>query len=224
MERKYYEAYDDRYNQIHRLGLQWFDNNPSDIVLDTIIKYTIGKNESILEIGCGEGRDAFALLQYGYNLTATDISASAIAYCRNRNYEYASRFQILDCINGKQNECYAFIYAVAVIHMLVEDSDRAAFYRFIYDHLSDRGIGLICSMGDGTMERMTDIQNAFELRSRIHKKSGLEVRVANTSCRMVTFDTFRREIECASLSVVEEGVTSVLPDFPCMMYAVVKRI
>ncbi len=31
-ERKYYNAYDDRYRQVHEQNLQWFGENPSPIV------------------------------------------------------------------------------------------------------------------------------------------------------------------------------------------------
>lgn len=64
--KKYYEAYEDRYKQIHAYDLQWASDTPSKIVLDTISKYQISKDASILEIGCGEGRDAACLLKAGY--------------------------------------------------------------------------------------------------------------------------------------------------------------
>jgi len=223
MERKYYEAYEDRYKQIHNLGLQWFDSTPSDIVIETIKKYAIFKEDFMLELGCGEGRDAALLLSSGFDLLATDISSEAIHHCRKNFPQYADKFQVLDCISGILNQKFKFIYAVAVIHMLVEDSDREAFYKFISTHLSDNGIALICSMGNGKAEYKTDMCRAFELQPRIHEKSGLEVQVANTSCRIVTFDTFHQEIRRASLSVIDSGLTSVSPDFPCMMYAVVSR-
>lgn len=80
MQRKYYEAYDDRYRQIHGQNLQWFADNPTPIVMETVRALGIGRDQKILELGCGEGRDAIALLQDGYDLLATDISAAAIAY------------------------------------------------------------------------------------------------------------------------------------------------
>ena len=82
MERKYYEAYDDRYRQVHREGLQWFDDAPTAIVMETIQNFGISRAHKILEIGCGEGRDAYQLLKQNYNIRATDISDAAIAYVR----------------------------------------------------------------------------------------------------------------------------------------------
>lgn len=65
-EREYYEAYDDRYKQVHQKSLKWFSDNPSKIVDETIKEYGISKEAKIIEIGCGEGRDAIYLLENGY--------------------------------------------------------------------------------------------------------------------------------------------------------------
>ena len=107
--------------------------------------------------------------------------------------------------------------------MLVTDADRDGFYSFIRNHLTTGGIALICTMGNGETERKTDIRTAFNLQTRIHEQTGKEVQVASTTCRMVNFDTFHRELECAGLQILKEGITQAPPDFPMLMYAVVKR-
>lgn len=220
--RKYYEAYDDRYRQVHEQKLQWASSAPSAIVGQVMQRYGITKNAGILELGCGEGRDAACLMKCGYNLTATDISPEAIRYCQAKNPEFADRFQVLDCVAGEWEEKFDFIYAVAVIHMLVEDDDRVRFYRFIREHLKENGIALICTMGDGKMERKSDISAAFDLQERTHGETGEKLWLAGTTCRMVTWEKFHREIQGSGLEVAECGITSVEPDFPVMMYAVVK--
>ena len=58
MERKYYEAYDDRYRQIHREGLQWFYDDPTPIVEQILQDFSVTQEQKLLELGCGEGRDA----------------------------------------------------------------------------------------------------------------------------------------------------------------------
>ena len=221
--RKYYEAYDDRYRQVHGRDLQWASDEPSKVVSQVMAQYGITGAHRILEIGCGEGRDAIHLLNAGYSLTATDISPEAIRYCRERWPEFRDHFQILDCIGGELEEKFDFIYAVAVIHMLVEDADRAAFYRFIREHLEKDGVALVCTMGDGTMERCSDVSSAFTLQERLHDQTGERLLLAGTSCRMVTWDTFLRELKTSNLSVAEQGLTAVDPDFPVMMYAVVRK-
>jgi len=221
--RKYYEAYDDRYRQVHAENLQWFAEEPSKIVSQVIERFGIAADSSILEIGCGEGRDARPLLRQGFNLLATDISSEAVAYCQKSDPEHAGNYRVLDCVCGETDDRFDFIFAVAVLHMLVEDADRAAFYRFLRDHITENGCALICTMGDGTFERRSDISTAFDLQERTHEESGKTLRIAGTSCRIVDFSTFEAEVVRNGLTIAEQGVTSVEPDFPIMMYAVVKR-
>jgi cyclopropane fatty-acyl-phospholipid synthase-like methyltransferase len=222
MERNYYEAYDDRYRQVHSQKLQWFDDEPTGIVGEIISKYQITLHHKLLELGCGEGRDAFSLLNNGFNLLATDISTAAIQYCQKKQPEYADRFRILDCVAGTLEGKFDFIYAVAVVHMLVLDEDRDAFYTFIRNHLTTNGVALICTMGDGETERQTDIRTAFDLQKRTHEQTGLELNIASTSCRMVSFSTFEKELKNNKLKIRETGITNASPDFPVLMYAVVQ--
>lgn len=219
----YYESYDDRYRQVHEKNLQWASDEPSPIVYRVINRYGAGREAKILELGCGEGRDAIALLEKGYSLTATDISPEAVRYCRNRWPQYAQRFRTLDCVRGVLEEKFDVIYAVAVIHMLVEDGHRAEFYRFIRDHLNEDGIALVCTMGDGTAEVKSDISAAFDLRERTPGQTGKHLMLAGTSCRMVNWETFLGEIRENGMTLLDHGLTEVPPDFPVMMYAVMRK-
>ena len=220
--RKYYEAYDDRYRQVHRENLHWFDENPSEIVLEMMEKFAVSPDAGILEIGCGEGRDARFLLSRGYDVLATDISPEAVSYCRAHDLDHREHYARLDCVNGALEGRFDFIYAVAVVHMLVLQADRDRFYQFIRSHLTETGIGLVCSMGDGVLERSSDISNAFETQERIHEQSGKMLQLAGTSYRAVSFDTFREEIRRNGLKILEMGLTDIQPDYWKMMYAVVK--
>lgn len=220
--KQYYEAYDERYKAIHAQGYSWTSEEKTPIVMETIQKYRIGLTEPMLEIGCGEGRDAKYLLENGFNLVATDISQEAISYCKKRNPNYENCFQVMNCLNSDSENRYAFIYSVAVIHMLLLDDDRAAFYRFIHEHLLEaRGIALICSMGDGETEFTTDVKDAFTLQERNHPSG--KVMVAGTSCRTVSFRQLESELSQSGLQILEKGITSCMPEFNALMYAIVQR-
>ena len=221
MERKYYEAYDDRYRQVHGEELQWFADSPSPIVAEVLEGF--GVDGKILEIGCGEGRDARFLLERGFDVLATDVSPAAIGYARRRFPAFAGQFRVLDCLTENLEESFDFIYAVAVVHMLVPDGDRDGFYRFIRGHLKPGGIALIGTMGNGQMELQSDVARAFDLQDRVHGQTGRELRIAGTSCRVVSWETFRAELNRNGLRLREQGMTAVEPDFPQMMYAVVEK-
>ena len=220
-ERKYYTAYEDRYKTAHAHGVSWASDTCTPIVLEVLEKLGIQRDRKLLEIGCGEGRDAKEVLKSGYDLTATDISSEAVSFCKTKYPEFSDRFKVLDCLSERLDKQFDFIYSVAVIHMLVLDKDRDGFYGFIRDHLKPDGCALICTMGDGVYEMQSDITKAFELQEREHG-SGKMV-VAGTSCRMVSFETFMHELTRNGLEAIEKGITSSMPEFNSLMYAVVQR-
>ena len=217
----YYEAYEDRYQTIHALGHAWSSDRPTPIVGEILARYGVPKTASLLELGCGEGRDAVPLLRAGRKLLATDISPEAVAWCRDLAPEYADCFRVLDCLGGELPNRFEFIYAVAVLHMLTEDADRHAYLSFIREHLEDGGLALICTMGDGTSERSTDPALAFDEVERSHDAG--PVTVAATTMRMVSSGTFEKELDRAGLETAEKGLTPSFPDFNELMYAVVKK-
>lgn len=220
MNQKYYAAYEERYKQAHACGVSWASDVGTPIVMDVLKRYRIAPACKLLEIGCGEGRDAKIVLQNGYRLSATDLSAEAISYCKHTLPQFSESFSVLDCLADTLEDKFDVIFAVAVVHMLVLDADRDGFYRFIREHLTQNGIALICTMGDGETERQSDISTAFTLQERNHESG--KMMVAGTSCRMVSFAVFERELEKNGLKIVEKGITEALPNFNSLMYAVVK--
>ena len=62
----------------------WADLKPNPLLLDWIEKHPVPAGTPAVTIGCGLGDDAEALAQYGYRVTAFDISESAIYMCRQR--------------------------------------------------------------------------------------------------------------------------------------------
>lgn len=219
--RKYYTAYDERYKTVHAHGVSWASDKSSPIVMEVIKRYGITHDQHLLEIGCGEGRDSKVVLDSGYDLMATDISKEAIEYCKKLLSKYGDNFKVLDCLSDKLDNLFDFVYSVAVIHMLVLDEDRNGFYQFIYNHLKEDGIALICTMGDGEIETQSDISQAFHLQERNHESG--KMMVAATSCRMVSFNTFEKELLNNGFDIIEQGITSALPDFNSLMYAVIKK-
>lgn len=215
---EYYKAYDERYKQMHKNGLNWEIMSPSPIVERVIEKYDVTKEATILEIGCGEGRDISYLLEKGYNVLGSDVSEEAIKYCKSK---YEGKFKVIDVVKDEPNEYFDFIYSIAVIHMLVKDEDRKKYFRYIKEGLSDFGVGLICSMGDGEKTFETDITKAYDVVSREHSSGDVEV--ANTSCKMVTKATLEEEAINAGLKVLESGIVKDTPGFDNMIYLVVEK-
>uniref|UniRef100_UPI00404878BA class I SAM-dependent methyltransferase n=1 Tax=Aliarcobacter sp. TaxID=2321116 RepID=UPI00404878BA len=77
----------------------WADLEPSPYLVDWLKQNPITKeNKTACVIGCGVGDDAQALSEFGFDVTAFDISPSAIELCINRypntkvNYVVADLF------------------------------------------------------------------------------------------------------------------------------------
>ena len=221
---KYYKAYDKRYKQVHKNNLSWSSNNNTKIIYDIINKYNINKEDKILEIGCGEGRDARYLLKKGYNVLATDVSEESIRYCQEQDKVNSDNYKVLDVITSNNfNYNFDFIYSVACLHMLITEGDRNSYYKFIYNNLSSNGIAVILSMGDGIIESTTKEEDAWKDTIRIHQETNQEMLIASTSCKMVNFQNFFEEIKNNHFEVLEHGVTEIIPDFKEIMYAVIKK-
>ncbi len=221
---KYYKAYDKRYKKVHENHLSWASNNNSKIVEEVMIKYNILSKSKILEIGCGEGRDARYLLRKGYNIYATDVSEEAIKYCIENDIEHKDKYQVLDILENNNTTKYDFIYSVACLHMLVLNDDRRKYYKFIYTHLKNNSYALILSMGDGKIQMMSNINDAFKETKRIHEETKKEMYLPTTSCRIVNMQEFKREANENNFLVVETGITKISPDFNKIMYMVIKKV
>ena len=223
MDKKpYYLAYEDRYRQVHEKGLLWLGNKPTPEVSRFLNRYNCSKNQSILEVGCGEGRDSLFLLSEGFNVLGTDSSLEAIETCnRLSDNKYINNFMCLDFIESNLNKTFDFIYSVAVLHMLVEDVHRDMFFKFIKKHLDENGKALIMVIGDGEQEMKTDTTKAFELVKRCHEETDTEINIASTSCRVVKWEHLFNEVKRNGFKLLSNELILDSPGFSSCMSIVI---
>lgn len=221
----YYKAYEKRYKQVYEHNYLWSSKEPSPDVINTIKSEKISLNSKILELGCGEGRDAIYLLNKNYDLLAVDYSNIVIKKCNElTNYKYFDKFRQFDVFDGVLKEKFDFIYSIAVIHMFVKDNHRNKFYDFIYNHLKSTGLALIVSMGDGIKEYKSDINKSFDDVERIVVNNEAKINVAATSCKIVNWKTFERELLNNSLEIKKKWISTRIPEFsPSMCVVVCKK-
>ena len=214
MKEDYYKAYEKRYSQVHQTGQLWEIHKSSREVIDTINEYNITKDDKILDLGCGEGRDAIYLLDNGYNVLAVDYSTSAIQKCNElTENKYKNNFKKSDLITDNIDEKFDFIYSIAVIHMFVNEKHRQKFYQFIYNHLKENGKALVIAMGDGKKEYSSDVNNAFLNSERININNNKKVLVANTSCKIKNMAGMIKEIKKGNLRIIKNEIINDLPGF-----------
>lgn len=218
----YYKAYDVRYKQIHSLGKLWEYTEPTKEVLEFLKDYK--QDETILELGCGEGRDAINVLNKGYNLLATDYSIEAIKKCNElTNSKYANSFKTLDFLTESLSKQFNYIYSISVLHMLVVKEHRIKFLEFIRNHLKDNGKALITVIGDGKMTKTTNIEDAYTIVERNYKNKNEKVNVVQTSCNIVDWNTLIEELNKTKLVIDKKWISNDIPGFNPSMCVIVKK-
>lgn len=224
--KKYYEAYDERYKEVHSKGIIWGGTQPSLVIEDVIDQYKIEKPSKILDLGCGEGRDSINLLKKGYNVLGIDVSQKGIEKCNElcKSQNIKGEFKQFDVVkNAEFDQKFDFIYSIAVIHMLVKNSDRCAFFQFINSNLKEEGIALVVSMGDGTQTYKSDPKTAFKKAQRECMETGEIMNITGTSCRVETLENLKKEAASSGLQIINEFITTKVYGFDKCIALVLKK-
>lgn len=221
----YYKAYDLRYKQVHDIGKLWEHQENTKEVINFLKNNSAKKSDNILELGCGEGRDAIYLLNKGYfNLLAIDYSKEAINTCNIlTNNKYVNKFRQLDLIEDELDKKFKFIYSISVLHMFVLEEHRNKYWQFIYNHLEKNGQALITVLGNGIDTRKTKPEDAFNKSKRVIQSSNKEVEIVNTSCKIVTWDELKKEISQNNLKIIKKWISYDIPGFNNSMCVIVEK-
>ena len=224
--KEYYKAYEDRYKIYHeKTGDAWAGERPTFELKDLLDEFGATEKSQILEIGCGEGQNALFLQENGFDVFASDVSQEAVNWCKDkaktRNLS-PEKFFVLDILDNNLQDKFDFIISVSTLHMLVLDSDRKAFFDFVYSHLNEDGFAIITSMGDGKNEKNdSDISKAFDLIIR-NNGSG-DYLLPTTSCRIVNWKTLFKEIENSSLALEKHYLSTTISGFNSSLVVVLKK-
>ena len=224
MYNNYYKAYEERYKQVHKENMLWaFILNTPDII-KFINDCKITKDDRILDLGCGEGRDAIYLLDKGYNVLAIDYSKSAINMCNKlSNNKYIKSFRSLDIMEDTLDEKFKYIYSVAVLHMFVLSEHRNKYFSFIRNHLEYDGRCLLCVIGNGKQNYQSDIKKAFKNTERTIMNNNTKINVTTTFCKIVDWNTLEQEILDNGLIIENKWISNDVPEFNKSMCVVIKK-
>jgi len=94
-------------------------NLKTDAFLEEYLEQNIGEGKAIV-IGCGLGDDALALKEAGFDVTAIDVSATAINWCKERFYHADIDFRVQDIFELPEHMLgqYDFIFESRTIQSL----------------------------------------------------------------------------------------------------------
>ena len=129
--------YEDRYNS----NDYYWGINPSDMCYEVMRIKPPVKQYRLLDIGCGEGKDAVFFAKNGYIVSAFDIADSGLEKARKlaENHNVDVNFFKANIFDYKLDNDFDIIFASGVLHYLSEKL-RVSFFENLKDHTSMNGI------------------------------------------------------------------------------------
>ena len=136
------EFYAQAEGDIHQV--YWADLKSNPLLLDWISKQSKISGKRAITIGCGLGDDAEALSQHGYQVTAFDISDSAIAMCQQRYPDSAVKYLVQDLFNvpAEWTQEFDLVYECNTIQIL-KGPNRIQAIKAIVDLVAPKGEVLV---------------------------------------------------------------------------------
>ena len=100
--------------------IPWADMHPNPSLVDWLDSNDVhGNGKKALKIGCGLGDDVEILVGRGFDVTAFDISASAIDWCRKRFPHSKVNYSIQDLFESPPSWDRAFDFVLEVYTLQV---------------------------------------------------------------------------------------------------------
>jgi SAM-dependent methyltransferase len=97
------------------MNVPWASREPHPLLVDWLQMHDVeGEGLSALVVGCGLGDDAELLAQIGYDVTAFDVSASAILWARERFPQSSVKYQVADLLQAPDAWEGAFDFVLEV--------------------------------------------------------------------------------------------------------------
>lgn len=111
----------DLYERKYRKEECYWGLKPSPIVTE-ILKYK--KGDDVLDLGCGEGRNALYLVKNGFNVTGVDISKTGIKKFLHLADKMNVKVKgiVSDISTFKFNKKFDIILSIAILHFLNRDN------------------------------------------------------------------------------------------------------
>ena len=134
--------------------IPWAKSTVNSHLADWLNKNKIdGKGKQALVVGCGLGDDAEALAKIGYQVTAFDISPTAIAWCQQRFPQTSVNYVVADALKPETSWQNRFDFALESYTLqALPESFRQQIMSTIANYLAPRGMLLIICRGRNIQE------------------------------------------------------------------------
>lgn len=124
---------------------EYYKKNPNPVEASTFARFCIGflsEGKSLIELGCGNGRDSIYFANHNLNVTAIDQIDEEIDYLNQKYGSDNIQFVARDFTNLKKDIKYDYIYSRFTLHSITEDREKKVF-EWIESQLNDNGLFLL---------------------------------------------------------------------------------
>lgn len=121
-------------------GYYW-GTEPAELCKELVSLVPPSKDIKVLDIGCGEGKDAVWLAKQGYSVTAFDITSNGVRKAKEMAKEQGVDINVFvaDVNNFEINEKFDIIYSTGTIQYL-EDDKIDGFFKKVKDMTNVNGV------------------------------------------------------------------------------------
>ncbi len=136
--------------------IPWADTEPTEFLIEWFAKNEIkGEGKKSLIVGCGLGDDAEFVASKGFDVTAFDISQSAIEWCKKRFPETKVDYVVKDLFDTPDNWTKAFDLIIEINTLQAMPSPfRINAMKCLPTLLADNGLLLVIARGRETGEEI----------------------------------------------------------------------
>ena len=142
----------------------------------------------ILELGCGEGKLSFVLARFGYNVTAIDVSETAIAWAKEKLQKQNETIDFkvmsvvdLDCF---EENAFDIVFDSLCAHCIL-GADRKIMFDHIYRILKEGGVFILNSICGGKESANLAFREYFDEKTNYSHRNGVPYRYIGTEDDLV---------------------------------------
>lgn len=151
------EYWDSLFSGIDPETMDFSLSRPASVLADFCDRY-LQRDDKVLDLGCGGGRNACYLADRGYRVYGVDIAPAAVEFCMKRleRYHFSGIFRqgTLDCIPFPDNRFAAVVCIATLDHVTLECAGRSI--DEIRRVLSDDGVMMLTFDPPDTDEDLID--------------------------------------------------------------------
>ena len=181
-------------SELRSYNAEYYDaflgKNPEDVVF---YRQFLGRDASILELGCGTGRVTFPLAQTAREVVGVDISEEMILRAKEKSDEENVSFVIGDITNIELNKKFDLIIApFRVLQAMETDEMVFNFFATIKRHLAPGGLSIL------------NVFNPFLNREEMGTKWMQEGEIACEEIRLKNGDIIKHSEKRKSIDTVNQ--------------------